>query len=53
MPSGEGYTIHSVSSGKYLTVADDISHESPLVAAAFPVSWKIHPIAEGTQVVIR
>ncbi|KAI0338728.1 hypothetical protein BDW22DRAFT_1362432 [Trametopsis cervina] len=52
-PLGEGYTIRSISSGRYLTVADSVVNEGALVASHFPVSWKVSVVSEGEEVRIR
>lgn len=44
---GEGFSIRSVSSGKYLTIEAGIYNGVPIAVSGFPVSWMIELSATG------
>lgn len=50
---GEGYTIRSMSSGEYLTIADGVADGATLVASPFPVAWKVKSAIEGGELFVR
>lgn len=50
---GEGYSIRSVSTGKYITLEEGIADGASLNASPFPVSWKVKIKSEGDELIIQ
>ncbi len=49
-PLGEGYSIRSISSGKYVTFEERIGDGALAIANGFPVSWDVSSVWNSSDV---
>ncbi|KAI0796422.1 ricin B lectin domain-containing protein [Irpex lacteus] len=49
-PLGEGYSIRSISSGKYVTFEERIGDGALVIANGFPVSWDVSSVWNSSDV---